>query len=219
MTTKRFQVCFTGDIEIGFSVDEVKKNLALLFKGDQKKAALFFSGGKKIIKKGVDFQTAEKYQQKLKQVGAVCQIEALDPKDQTPKSLPSKETMACPKCGFEQEKKSECVRCGIIIEKFLENPDLSGQKEVQSRAPDLHSEPEESFSTLDGLRKKKHPACHFSHQCYPPGSFPVFKRPTPSCRKDPRRTSPKSGPDPNRCSSFYHRSGGKGLPHLSPLQL
>lgn len=154
MTTKRFQVCFTGDIEIGFSINEVKKNLTVLFKGDKKKAALFFAEGKKVIKKGVDFETAEKYQQKFKQMGAICQIEALNTKDQPPQNLPPKETMVCPKCGFEQEKKPECMRCGIIIEKFLESPDLSDRKEVQSREPDLQYEPEESSSIVDGLRKK-----------------------------------------------------------------
>ncbi|OQX20637.1 MAG: hypothetical protein BWK80_35535 [Desulfobacteraceae bacterium IS3] len=31
------------------------------------------------------------------------------------------ETMTCPKCGLKQQKSEECIRCGIIIKKFLDN--------------------------------------------------------------------------------------------------
>jgi hypothetical protein len=30
--------------------------------------------------------------------------------------------MICPKCGFEQEQSDECIRCGLIINKYLEKP-------------------------------------------------------------------------------------------------
>lgn len=31
----------------------------------------------------------------------------------------ARETMVCPKCGFEQEQSVTCVQCGIIVEKYL----------------------------------------------------------------------------------------------------
>ncbi|UCF86920.1 MAG: hypothetical protein JSV71_05425 [Nitrospiraceae bacterium] len=53
------------------------------------------------------------------------------------------EKTACPKCGFKQEEKTECLRCGIVFSKFdpvrpvpLSDKSLSEKPPVLSDFPD-----------------------------------------------------------------------------------
>ncbi|MCP3852023.1 MAG: hypothetical protein GY694_17565 [Gammaproteobacteria bacterium] len=68
-----YNLIFQGKIVEGASLDEVKNNVARLFKADAKKTASLFSGKPIIIKKNLDSETTRKYLAILKKAGAVIQ--------------------------------------------------------------------------------------------------------------------------------------------------
>lgn len=65
-----YDVYFKGDLVEGADLESAKKGLAALYKVDVDKMAAFFSGKPRIIKKGVDSQTAKKMAAAFKKVGA-----------------------------------------------------------------------------------------------------------------------------------------------------
>ncbi|NIR17582.1 MAG: hypothetical protein GWN86_28210, partial [Desulfobacterales bacterium] len=61
MPGRRYRVVFEGKIAEGLQVQEVKRNLASLFRISEDRIERFFSGKRLAIKKDVDYQTAVKY--------------------------------------------------------------------------------------------------------------------------------------------------------------
>ncbi len=74
MSEKRYNVEFTGQIIPGWDIDEVKANLANILKASEEKIYKLFSGGRFVIKKNVDHQTAIKINNVFKDAGADCII-------------------------------------------------------------------------------------------------------------------------------------------------
>lgn len=131
MPENSYRIIYQGKIAQGHSVEEVKRNLTSLFKLSAEKMEQLFSGRRFVVAKDVDYESAMRYKMAFETAGATCRVEELatEPKlelvsevDQyeTPRSE-QVEKITCPKCGFEQEKTEECRRCGIIINKYLDN--------------------------------------------------------------------------------------------------
>ena len=76
MSGPTFDIAFYGIIQTGKDKEAVIRNMAALFKTTPEKVRPFFAGGRKVIKSGVDGQTAEKYRAALDNVGLVIKIEA-----------------------------------------------------------------------------------------------------------------------------------------------
>jgi len=74
MSGNTFEVVFNGKVVEGASVDQVKQNVAKLFKVEVAKVERLFSGARVVIKKGVDESTAKKYQMALHKAGAICAV-------------------------------------------------------------------------------------------------------------------------------------------------
>ena len=74
MSEKQYNVEFSGQVIPGWNIDEVKSNLAKLLKADEEKIYKLFSGGRFVIKKNADHQTAIKTNNVLKDAGADCVI-------------------------------------------------------------------------------------------------------------------------------------------------
>lgn len=66
-----YNLIFQGEIIAGTSLEEVKANVARLFKADAAKTAALFSGKTIIIKRNLDSDSARKYLAILKKAGAV----------------------------------------------------------------------------------------------------------------------------------------------------
>ncbi|CAB1059382.1 hypothetical protein D1BOALGB6SA_4144 [Olavius sp. associated proteobacterium Delta 1] len=71
-----YSVIFEGKISNGSQLQEVKRNLAALFKIDDQKADLLFTKPQVVLKKGLDYDSAVKYRKVLLNTGAVCNVKA-----------------------------------------------------------------------------------------------------------------------------------------------
>lgn len=69
-----YNVVFEGAISEGYRIADVKRNLAALFKIDEKKADILFTKPKVVLKKGIDFDSAQKYRQAILKTGAICNV-------------------------------------------------------------------------------------------------------------------------------------------------
>lgn len=66
----QYNLIFQGKIIDGYSLNEVKANIARLFNADAAKTATLFSGKAIVIKKNLDSQSAKKYLSVFKKAGA-----------------------------------------------------------------------------------------------------------------------------------------------------
>lgn len=74
MSDKHFQVVLSGKLAEGMTPEQVKANVAALFKVGVDKVEKLFNGRPVVIKKGLDASSAQKYQMALQRAGALCQV-------------------------------------------------------------------------------------------------------------------------------------------------
>jgi ribosomal protein L23 len=74
MSQNSFEVVFSGKLSEGATLEQVKSNVAALFKVEVAKVERLFSGATVSIKKGLDEASAKKYQLALLRAGAICQV-------------------------------------------------------------------------------------------------------------------------------------------------
>lgn len=72
-----YEIAFSGECLPGASLDQVKSNLATLFKADAPRIEVLFSGRRLVLKNNLDVQAAEKYRAALARAGAVASIEEM----------------------------------------------------------------------------------------------------------------------------------------------
>ena len=133
---KRYKILYSGKVAKGRDLDEVKRNLKSLFKASDSKIEQLFSGKVFVIKDSVDYESAMKYQMAFKTAGAVCKVkeisagltmESTDETKNRSSGSDEKAMMTCPKCDFEQKEAKECIRCGVIINKYSEEAEDTTQ--------------------------------------------------------------------------------------------
>lgn len=74
METDKYDLIFTGELVPGKDLAEVKHNLRALFRIDETKVDLLFSGRDTVLKKGLDADAANKYRVAIKKAGARIQL-------------------------------------------------------------------------------------------------------------------------------------------------
>lgn len=74
MSDNTFEVIFSGELGQGAVPEQVKRNVAALFKVEVARVERLFSGATVTVKKGLDEATAQRYRQALLQAGAICQV-------------------------------------------------------------------------------------------------------------------------------------------------
>src|SRR5690606_7678739 len=120
MNDPRFKIVFAGELMPGHALEQVRENIANLFKTDPSKIAHLFSGRPVEIKRDLDSSEADKYLGALQRAGAkVSKQEDLGaslslvatedhPDPNAPQEPGTEERMTCPKCGHEQTKAIDC---------------------------------------------------------------------------------------------------------------
>lgn len=78
-----YQVLFEGRLTGERPLDEVKRNLAALFKMKAEQVDALFTGKPVVIKRDIDQATALKYQAAFKKAGAVCAVISDAPPENT----------------------------------------------------------------------------------------------------------------------------------------
>ena len=92
-----------------------------------------------VVKKGISKEEMEKYVRAFEEIGGRIRVEeepateapGISPKPEpTPKPAPEMKpytgpTITCPQCGFEQPESDECIKCGIIISKYMQYQEMA----------------------------------------------------------------------------------------------
>ncbi len=73
--SNRYNLIFEGRIMEGKSLEEVRKNLKILFKKDESSIERLFSGRKAILKRNADYRSVVDLQAMFEDTGALCSIE------------------------------------------------------------------------------------------------------------------------------------------------
>ncbi len=102
-----------------------------------------------VVKKGIPREEMERYVKVFEEIGGRVKVEEEpspewtgisqepeSPPPPRPKPEPKPYTgpmVTCPQCGFEQPKSNDCVKCGIVISKFMEYQEMAKSIEGQVR--------------------------------------------------------------------------------------
>ena len=124
-------------IFLGLSVagpeEEIRliKGLQVKFNLSREKAENLLQRVPIVVKKSASKEEMEKYVKAFGEIGGRVRIEE-EPDTETlgisqvsaPEAEPQKEVysgpkITCPQCGFEQPETDECIKCGVIISKYL----------------------------------------------------------------------------------------------------
>ena len=99
-----------------------------------------------VVKKGMSKEEMEKYVKVFQDIGGRVRVEE-EPVAEAPDVFPASEPpkrpytgrmITCPQCGFEQPEANDCMKCGIVISKFLHEQEMA--RSMGARIRELPSE-------------------------------------------------------------------------------
>jgi hypothetical protein len=133
-----YDVVTEGRLLPGAERSQVLSHIQEAFKIDLRTAEKLILGKPRVIKRNLNETEAHKYIDRLTSIGLACRIEILH--DETARKpeleLKNPRTVTrCPKCNFQldNENRSECPSCGIVIAKYL---DTASNKDVTDTSAD-----------------------------------------------------------------------------------
>jgi len=131
-----YKVVYSGTLKAGTDVEKFVHDFMLMFKVPEAQARKLVAVGRAItLKENLDQATAEKYRVTLDKLGMPVQVEGMAtmPPDlnlapphpmpdsvKHPQKVDAAATVRCPKCGSDRVKGDDCLACGIIISRYLE---------------------------------------------------------------------------------------------------
>ena len=99
-----------------------------------------------VVKKGISKEEMEKYVRAFEGIGGRVRVEAEEEVTELPEISPEPgpgpeperrpyigKMITCPQCGFEQPETDECVKCGVVISKYVSEQEMARATEGQVR--------------------------------------------------------------------------------------
>lgn len=99
-----------------------------------------------VVKKGINRDEMERYVKAFEEIGGRVRVEE-EPSSQSDEFRTTPEIekkpytgplIHCPQCGFEQPKTDECVKCGVIISKYLQYQQMA--RSIEGKIKEISSE-------------------------------------------------------------------------------
>lgn len=138
MSDKTYAIAFDGTLVEGASVDQVKANVAKLFKAPLAKIEPLFCGKRIAIKRGLDKATALKYQMALRKCGAVTQVvdTAAAAKKKQAAILAARKKQAAQAAAQKKQAEAQGADAGLVRSVVKEAPSGEVLSGVSIDAPD-----------------------------------------------------------------------------------
>ncbi len=154
MSGDLYLIQFKGDIAEGFSIGDVKHNLAALFKVPPEKIEKLFSGTPAVIRKNVDRATALRYQAAMKKAGAISRVIPVKSPDIQPKPQAQAETN---QSGFPAVITVKNVRGKLDYSPIPCNAISGNASALDLNRPDMRNVPFSSIRLVSIFREQPDP--------------------------------------------------------------
>jgi hypothetical protein len=156
MSNRFYKVVLSGTIRNGFDRTVVLQNLGRIFNQSPELMEKLLSGNPRVVKKGLDLATAEKYREILTRAGAESHFASEDelspkiPASSAPSQYESKSAssheMICPRCGYTPKSeedvlaiRGDCPRCGLLVRKDARIDSFTSDETESIKATDAAS--------------------------------------------------------------------------------
>ena len=148
MAEGNYEVVFNGMMVRGVEPDQVKQNLAKLFKVDISKIEPLFSGNMVVVKSGIDQEAAGRYQAAMKKAGAVCAIREKQNENVKPKADPAPQ-VSQPQAPSEKSATETVIENRQTEVSSSSDDDMLAPPGVQIIEPVVVPEPEIDISAMN----------------------------------------------------------------------
>jgi hypothetical protein len=122
----RYQLIFTGYPVYGTDLAKVRKNFEQKFQLPTEKIEALFSGTNILVQKDLSWAEAQRYQEYMKELGALCEIVPAN-EDNVEAEIESR--LPCPECR-EPQAGDICTNCGFDIRAHRLSMEAKGFVEI-----------------------------------------------------------------------------------------
>jgi membrane associated rhomboid family serine protease/TolA-binding protein len=149
MTKQSYKIVFAGELAFDTDESEARSRLAKECKFSPEAIDKLFCGRQVILKNGLAAAVANRYKNRLDQLGILVSVvnEAPPPKselqplrqDTAPETATEKQGRSCPKCGARNQTDKSCEQCGLIFARF----EQAQTRRLNAATPDALLQPAE----------------------------------------------------------------------------
>ncbi len=159
-----YKVIFLG-LSVAGQEEEMRliEGLQKRFNLSREKAESLIQRVPVVVKKGITKEEMERYVRAFKEIGGRVRVEeeeAVDalniPEKPEPVARARTEfrefkgpTIKCPQCGFEQPETDECIKCGIIISKYIQYQEMA--RSFEGKVREITSEEASPWESGEGF--------------------------------------------------------------------